>query len=99
VATPSLTLSTDAQSYAPGQTITLTAQYADVNTVQFTVNVTATATDAAGNAVNANTQFQVVTQAPVPMTVTVSDDHNDVWTQVSDNGAGTVVFSTSAPAA
>lgn len=93
---PTLTIATDKASYAPGDMITLTATYADSTTASITVSVTASAVDAASNKVSANTSFQVVTSAPAPMTVTVTDDHNDLWTQQSAS-AGSVVFTTSAP--
>lgn len=96
---PTLSASTDKASYAPGEVVTLTAIFSDTNTQTLTVTVTAQATDAAGNVASATTQFNSVITAPEPMTVTASDDHGDVYTQVADDGAGTVVFQTTAPSA
>jgi hypothetical protein len=96
---PTLTVSTDKPSYRPGETVVLTASFTDDNTQTLTVIVSATATDAAGQTASANTSFTTVVSAPAPMTVAVTDDHSDTYTQVSDNGAGTVVFNTTAPAA
>lgn len=96
---PTLSVTTDKASYAAGEAVVLTAVFTDDQTETLTVVVSANATDAGGNSVSANTSFTSVVTAPQPMTVAVTDDHSDTYTQVSDNGAGTVVFSTTAPAA
>lgn len=97
MANPTLSVSTDKPSYTAGEQVTLTAIFTDDQTETLTVNVTSTATDANGQAVSAVTSFTSVITAPQPMTVAVTDDHGDVYTQVSDNGSGTVVFQTTAP--
>lgn len=96
-AAPTLSVSTDKPSYNAGDTVTLTAVFTDSQTETLTVTVTSTATDAAGNSVSASTSFSSVLTAPQPMTVSVTDDHDDTYVQISDNGAGTVVFTTTAP--
>lgn len=95
----SLSIATDKQTYQPGETVTLTATYTDDQGESFTVNVSAQAADEATppNTATAQTSFDVQTVAPAPMTVTVSDDHSDQYTQVS-SAPGQAVFTTAAPA-
>ena len=95
---PSLTISTDKPSYAPGDTVTLTAAYSDETGTTFTVNVTADAADSASppNTATATTSFAVSSAASELMTITVTDDHSDTYAQVS-NVPGTAVFTTTAP--
>ena len=95
---PSLTISTDKPSYAPGDTVTLTAAYSDETGTTFTVNVTADAADSASppNTATATTSFAVSSAASELMTITVTDDHGDTYAQVS-NVPGTAVFTTTAP--
>jgi hypothetical protein len=98
---PTLTIATDRPSYAPGDTVTLTASYTDENGTSFPVTITANAADSAtppNTAPPATTTFQVITAAGELMTVTVTDTASDVWTQVS-NVIGTAVFTTTAPSA
>jgi len=99
MATPTLSIATDKLVYAPGELVTLTATYSDEMGSMFTVNVAATAADAASppNTAAASTSFAVQTSAPALMTVTVTDDHSDVWTEVS-NVPGSASFTTAAPA-
>ena len=98
MATPSLSIATDKAVYAPGETVTLTATYTDEQGSAFTVNVAAAAADAASppNTANASTSFAVQTSAPALMTVTVTDDHSDMWSQVS-SVPGLATFTTAAP--
>lgn len=99
MATPTLAIATDKTVYAPGETVTLTATYSDETGSSFTVNVAAAAADAASppNTANATASFMVQTSAPALMTITVTDDHSDVWSQVS-NVPGSATFTTAAPA-
>jgi hypothetical protein len=96
--TPSLVLTTDADSYVAGQVLTLTAVYADsqANPVQLTIN--ATATDTAGNQVAASVSVTVVEQASESMDVEATDGFGDAYTVVSNSvdagGTGTAVLTT-----
>jgi flagellar basal body L-ring protein FlgH len=91
-AAPTLSLSTDKTAYNPGDTLTLTASYSDASISQVQLTITATATDAAGNTVQATTTVPVNESTPAAMTVEVSDSFNDSYTQVSNDNAGTAVF-------
>jgi hypothetical protein len=74
----------------------VTASYSDDQTVTFTVNTTGDATDAIGRTVSGSVSFTVVSSAPVPMAVTLSDDHQDVYV-AGPTGPGSAVFTTTAP--
>lgn len=93
-AAPTLSLATDKPSYSVGDQIQVTATYSDQSgggTV--TLTISGTATDAAGNTVDASAQVEVITpSSSQPMDVTVSDDFGDQYQQVSNDGTGTAVF-------
>jgi hypothetical protein len=91
-ATPTLTLSTDKQVYVTGDTLTLTAAYADDASSPVQLTITATATDASGSTVNATSQVTVTESAPQPMTVTAADSFGDTYSLVSNDSAGTAVL-------
>lgn len=98
---PTLTIATDKPSYAPGDTVTLTASYTDANGVSFPVEVTAVAADAETppNTATATTTFQVVTAAGGLMTVTATDNAGDTWVPSGTPVIGTAVLTTRAPSA
>jgi hypothetical protein len=96
--TPTLSLETDAASYVAGQTLTLTATYADAQSNPVTLTITASATDSQGNSVSASTTTTVVEQASEQMDVEPSDSFGDSYTEASNTlssgGTGTAVFTT-----
>ncbi len=89
MAAPTVSATSDKVSYAPGQPVTVTVSYADPDTK--TNVVTITGTDAEGHAATVTLNLSVVD----PVSVTLSDDGNHVWTKGADNGAS-VVFTTTA---
>jgi len=91
--TPTLSLATDKQTYNVGDTLTLTAEYSDSSVAPVTLHVTASASDAQGNTVNAEVDVIVNTQAQQAMQIGVSDSFGDSYTQVS-NEAGVAVLTT-----
>ena len=92
-ASPTVSVATDKQSYAPGDTIIVTVTYADEQTQTESLVVTATATDSAGNSVQGTATVDVVVSAPQPMTVSVTDSFGDPYTESPDQPVGTAVFS------
>lgn len=79
----------DQASYAPGDTITLTADYTpdQPGSVPTTFNATVTITDASGAAVaNATAPFVVAEPVAGGDVVSVSDDGGRAWSPVSDSG-------------
>jgi hypothetical protein len=97
---PTLSISTDQATYAPGDTVTLAALYTDPNGTSFTVEVTANATDSntPPNTATGTTSFNVAAPASELMTITVSDTAGDTYSEVS-NVPGQAVFTTTAPSA
>lgn len=97
-ATPTLTLATDATSYVAGQTLTLTATYADAQSQPGTLTITVTATDAQNNTVTATDSVTVVQQVSEQMTVSATDSFSDTYTLVSNtvdaSGTGTAILTT-----
>lgn len=91
--TPTLTIAADKTSYNVGDLLTLTAKYSDSSVNPVVLTITGSATDQAGNVVNATTTVTVNTQAQQPMTIGVSDSFNDSYVQVS-NDAGVAVLTT-----
>jgi hypothetical protein len=89
-----LTLTTDKQTYAPDDVLTLTAVYSDPEQGSQTLTITGTATDAQGNSVNATATVSVISTTDEPMTVTASDSFGDTYATSSDDGKSTVVFTT-----
>jgi hypothetical protein len=92
-ASPTLALSTDAQTYNAGDTITVTANYSDSTAAPEVLTITGTATDSSGNQITATTTVTVNTAEQQPMGVALSDSFSDTYTQVSDS-AGVAVFTT-----
>lgn len=92
--TPTLSITTDKPVYNVGDTLTLTADYSDASVAPVTLKITASATDAAGNTVNAEVDVTVNTSEQQPMTIGVSDSFSDTYTQVSNSG-GVAVLTTS----
>ena len=95
--TPTVSLATDATSYIAGQSLTLTATYADSESNPATLNISATLTDSAGATASATTQVTVVQQESAEMDGTPTDDFGDTYTEVSNtlsNGTGTAVWTT-----
>jgi len=89
---PTVSVATDKASYNVGDPITVTATYADDQTVTDQLTVTVTVTDAAGNSATGTTQAGVTVVAPQPMTATVSDSFGDAYTEQPDQPVGTAVF-------
>lgn len=94
-ASPTLALSTDAQIYNSGDTITVTANYSDSTASPEVLTITGTATDSNGNQVTATTTVTVNTADQQPMGVDLSDDFGDTYAEVSNSG-GVAVFTTTA---
>lgn len=90
---PTLTLSADKPVYDISDLLTLTANYSDATSAPVTLHITASASDAAGNTVNAELDVQVNTQVQQPMQIGVSDSFGDTYTLVS-NDAGVAVLTT-----
>lgn len=95
--TPTLSITTDKTAYNVGDTITLTAAYSDASVAAVSMRITASATDAAGNTVNAEIDVTVNTQAQQPMQLGVSDSFGGTWSLVSNEG-GTAVLTSVIPA-
>jgi len=89
MAAPVLSVTTDKQSYQPGEKITVTAVYSDPDAKQVTIS--GAAVDSQGN----STPASVVIQLNDPVTVSVSDGDGRQWTKVSDTGS-TAVFTATA---
>ncbi|TCB96506.1 hypothetical protein E0H26_15280 [Micromonospora zingiberis] len=81
MASPTVTASLNAATYAPGAQMLLTINYGDPDTK--TLTVTVVVTDAQGNS-SAPAKVSAVID---PLTITVTDDSRRTWTRVSDNGA------------
>jgi hypothetical protein len=81
MATPTLTASLNKATYAPGENMLLTINYADADNQS--VSVTIVVTDAAGNSSAPVTANAFIKDAA---TLTVTET-GKVWTKVSDNGA------------
>jgi hypothetical protein len=92
VPTAALTLTTDQPSYPAGAVMTVTAVYSDPSQATTTDTITGSAVDANGVTVTATATVSVFTPTDLPMTVSVSDTFNDVFSQTSDDGVSTVVF-------
>lgn len=92
--TPTLSLSTDKSVYNVGDPLTLTATYSDSSVAPVQLAITVSASDAAGNSVNADISVTVNTQAQQPMTVGVTDSFGDQYSQVSNAGGVAVLTTT-----
>lgn len=88
MAAPTVTVSLDKPTYAPGEKMTLTVNYADADTKAITLTVVAT--DSAGNTSAPTTVTAVID--PVGLTVTSSPVR--AWTKVSDTGSVAVFTAT-----
>jgi hypothetical protein len=87
----------DQASYAPGDTITLTADYTpdQPGSAPTTFSATVTITDASGTAVaNASAPFTVAEPVAGGDVVSVSDDGGRAWAQQSDSGSVAVFTAT-----
>jgi hypothetical protein len=89
---PTLSLSTDSDTYAVGDTITVTAEYSDATSAPVTLTISGTFQDTSGRSVNATTNVTVATEEQEPMTGTITDSWGDDYTQL-DNVAGVAHFS------
>jgi hypothetical protein len=89
--TPTLSIATDKAVYNVGDPITVTASYSDQTSAPVVLTVTASATDANGNTVNATATAMVNTSEQQPMQLGISDSFGDSYVQQS-NAAGTAVF-------
>jgi hypothetical protein len=92
--TPTLSITADKAVYNVGDVLTLTATYSDSSVAPVTLHVTASASDAAGNTVNAEVDVTVNTQAQQAMQIGVSDSFGDSYTQVSNEGGVAVLTTT-----
>jgi len=92
-AAPTLSLAADKETYNVGDVLTLTAAYSDSSATPVTLTVTASATDAAGNTVNADISVTVNTTEQQPMTIGASDTFGDQYV-VQSNAAGVAVLTT-----
>jgi Glycosyl hydrolases family 16 len=90
-----LKLKTDKSVYAPGEQVTVTAEYADP-AAAFTVEISGTATNP-DKSTDTATATTTITVQPV-MDVVVTDASGDTYQQVSNEG-GTAVLTTTAPSA
>lgn len=91
--TPTLSVTADKATYNVGDTITLTVAYSDSTVAPVQMSITVSASDAAGNTVNADISVTVNTQAQQPMTVGVSDNFGGAWSLVSNAGGVAVLTS------
>lgn len=82
MASPTVSVSLNKASFAPGEQILATITYGDVDNKSF--QVTVTVTDQSGNVSAPATVAAVISDAT---TITVADDGNRVWTKVSDTGS------------
>jgi hypothetical protein len=89
--TPTLSIATDKTVYNVGDVLTLTADYSDSTSAPVTLSITASASDAAGNTVNAEVSVTVNTAEQEPMTIGVTDSFGDQYSVVS-NAAGVAVL-------
>jgi hypothetical protein len=88
----------DAAAYTPGQMVTLTVGYTpdSPSVASQTFTATAQIADSSGNVLSTSSApFVVNTSSPAGDKVSVSDDGNHTWADVSDSGT-VAVFSTSA---
>jgi len=86
MATPTVSASLDKATYAPGEKMLLTVNYADADNQS--VSVTITVTDAAGNS-SAPVTANAIIKDGVTLSVT---EAGKTWAKVSDTGA-VAVFS------
>lgn len=96
---PAITAITfDQATYPPGATITATVKYTPgASDTDTSLTFTGTVTDNAnGQTGTMEGTFVVQTQVNDATTVSVADSGNRTWTQVSDDGAGTAVFTATA---
>ena len=84
-------VTTDKQSYAPGDPITVTVEYADPANPGVTLTITATVTNSDGTTVSSDASVQVGGAPANPLPVSVTDSFGGSYTQ-SSNTAGTAVF-------
>jgi hypothetical protein len=88
----------DAAAYTPGETVNLTVGYTPDSPSVSSQTFTATAqiADSSGNVLSSSSApFVVNTSSPAGDKVSVSDDGNHTWADVSDSGT-VAVFSTTA---
>lgn len=82
MANPTVSAALNKGSFAPGEQMILTVSYGDADNTG--VKVTVVVTDAAGNS---SEPVVVTANIADPVTLSVTDDSNRVWTKQSDNGA------------
>lgn len=87
MANPTVTASLNKTAYAPGETMTLTVNYADAD--RQSLAVTITVTDSSGNTGTA-TANAIIDQG----TVVVTSSPARTWTKVSDSGTVAVFTAT-----
>jgi hypothetical protein len=88
---PAVTVTTDKASYAVGDPIQVTVEYADPANPGTTLTVTATVTNTDGTTATGTAAVQVGAVAAQPLPVAVTDSFGGAYTQQS-NEAGTAVF-------
>jgi hypothetical protein len=91
--TPTLAITADKAVYNVGDVLTLTAKYSDSSVAPIQLNITASASDAAGNTVNAEVSVTVNTAEQQAMTIGVTDSFGDSYA-VQSNAGGTAVLTT-----
>ena len=89
---PTLSLATDQAAYNVGDALTVTVSYADSSVEQVTLTITAEFTDAQGNSATAETTALVNTSASGAMDGSVTDSFGGTYTEQSNDGVGTAVF-------
>jgi hypothetical protein len=82
MANPTVSASLNKSSFAPGEQMTLTVSYGDVDNDSLAVTIVVT--DSAGNS---SAPVVVTANIADPVTVSVTDDGGRTWTKQSDNGA------------
>ena len=94
--TLNLSITTDKDDYAPGEAVQVTAKYASPSST-FTVNLTGTVQDDAGNVATAAASYTVTPPGTPVASVAVSDDQGAAYVMQS-NAGGVATLAGVAPA-
>lgn len=89
---PTISATLDKASYAPGEQMTLTVQYADADNWTRVDTIVITGTDQNGNAAVATIETTVTSEDEVLLTI--EDTSGRTWSKFSDDGSTAVYTST-----